>query len=149
MSSAELTIANSDPELEALIRRAQLLAASASAPRTRAIHRANWRDFQSRCVAHHLTSLPSSAATIALYVSYLSEHLAMATIEQRLATIARAHRTAGFASPTRSHLVREIVKGARRVLGVAPHAKDPLMTDDTLFAGSTSGSRHSESLGTF
>ena len=130
MTSIEVTMSNPDPELDALIRRAQLLAASASAPRTLEIHRANWRDFDAWCVAHKLTSLPSSAATVALYVSHLSEHLAMATIEQKLATIARAHRSAGYDSPTRNHLVREILKGARRVLGVAPHPKDPLLTDD-------------------
>lgn len=130
MSSHELTISNPDLELDALIRRAQLLAASASAPRTREIHHANWRDFDSWCVAHRLTSLPSSAATVSLYVSHLSEHFAISTIEQKLATIARAHRSAGFESPTRSHLVREIIKGARRVLGVAPHSKDPLFVED-------------------
>ena len=130
MSSRELTISNPDTELEALLRRAQLLAASASAPRTLEIHRANWRDFDLWCVAHKLTSLPSTPATVALYVSSLSERLAMATIEQKLATIARAHRSAGFESPTRTHLVREIVKGARSVLGVAPHPKDPLLIED-------------------
>lgn len=130
MSSIELALSNQDPEIEALIRRAQMLAASGSAPRTLEIHRANWQAFESWCDAHHFTALPSSAATVALYVSHLTEHLAISTIAQKLATIARAHRSAGFESPTRSHLVREIVKGARRVLGVAPHAKDALLTED-------------------
>ena len=130
MTTLELIRSNQDPEIEALIRRAQTLAASGSAPRTLEIHRANWRAFESWCDAHRLASLPSTPACVALYVSHLSEHLSMATIEQKLATIARAHRSQGYESPTRTHLVREIVKGARRVLGVAPHSKDPLFIED-------------------
>jgi site-specific recombinase XerD len=127
MQSNEIALSTHDPELDALVRRALMLAESATAPRTRTAYRACWRDFESWCAAHRLVSLPCEAATLALCVSHLSGHLAISTIAQRLAAIAKAHRSAGFESPARAHLVREVLKGARRVLGVAPRSKDPLL----------------------
>jgi site-specific recombinase XerD len=130
MQSTEIALSTHDPELDALVRRAQMLADSATAPRTRTAYRACWRDFDSWCVAHRLVSLPCGAVTLALYISHLSGHLTVSTIAQSLAAIAKAHQAAGFESPAGAHLVREVLRGARRVLGVAPHSKDPLLAAD-------------------
>ena len=48
---------------------------------------------------------------------------AVATIERRLSAIAQAHRVAGLGSPRRDPLVAETLRGVRRLLGVAPHAR--------------------------
>ena len=81
-----------------------------------------------------LTSLPSAPETIALYIAYcVVARLAPATIARRLASISKAHQAAGFEeSPasTRHFVVGEVLKGARRTLGVAQKCKDPLLLND-------------------
>jgi integrase len=62
-------------------------------------------------------------------------HLAPATIARRLASISKAHQAAGFEnSPTSTEhfVVGEVLKGARRTLGVAQKCKDPLLLNDIL-----------------
>jgi integrase len=72
--------------------------------------------------------------TIALYIaSCVVARLAPATIARRLASISKAHQTAGFEeSPasTKHFVVGEVLKGARRTLGVAQKCKDPLLLND-------------------
>lgn len=83
---------------------------------------------------HGLTSLPSTPETIALYIaSCVVARLAPATIARRLASISKAHQAAGFEnSPasTKHFVVGEVLKGARRTLGVAQKCKDPLLLND-------------------
>lgn len=59
--------------------------------------------------------------------------LAPATISRRLASITKVHQAAGIKdSPasTQHFVVGEVLKGARRTLGVAQKGKDPLLIDD-------------------
>src|SRR5208282_3908116 len=77
--------------------------------------------------------LPSTPQTVALYIADCVNHLAAATISRRLASISKAHQAAGFKdSPasTKHFVVGEVLKGARRKLGVAQKGKDPLLLDD-------------------
>jgi integrase len=50
----------------------------------------------------------------------------MATIQKTLAALVEAQRAAGFPSPREDARVREVLKGIRRSLGVAPTQKAPL-----------------------
>ncbi len=114
MPSIDLTLSNSGPRNRSADPPCPVARSVGIGTATLEIHRAHWRDFESWCVAKKSTSLPSSAATVALYVSHLSERLAMATIEQKLATIARAHRSAGCKS------LEPHSSGARNRQGCAP-----------------------------
>ena len=89
MQSIEIALSNHDPELDALIQRAEMLAESSTAIRTRQAYRAIWRDFSSWCAGFGLNALPCSASTLVLYISHCSNHLAVSTIAQRLAAIAK------------------------------------------------------------
>lgn len=119
--------------LEELFQRANGLMRASSAPSTRKAYSADWRDFETWCAAHGLPSLPSTPETVALYIADCSTRLAPATIARRLASITKAHQAAGCGnSPasTRHFVVSEVLKGARRTLGVAQRCKDPLLADD-------------------
>ena len=119
--------------IDDLIQKANDLMHSAKADSTRKAYRNDWRAFESWCQAHNLPSLPSTPQTIALYIADCVNHLAAATISRRLASISKAHQAAGFKdSPasTKHFVVGEVLKGARRELGVAQKGKDPLLLDD-------------------
>jgi site-specific recombinase XerD len=119
--------------LEDLVRKANDLIHAAKASSTRKAYRNDWRDFESWCAAHRLPSLPSTPQTVALYIADCVSHLAPATITRRLASITKAHQAAGFKdSPasTKHFVVGEVLKGARRTLGVAQKCKDPLLMND-------------------
>lgn len=120
--------------LEDSIQKANDLIRSAKAPSTRKAYQSDFWIFESWCAAHHLASMPSAPETIALYIaSCVVARLAPATIARRLASISKAHQAAGFEdSPasTKHFVVGEVLKGARRTLGVAQKCKDPLLLND-------------------
>lgn len=79
----------------------------------------------------------SGAATIAAYLADLAEPpddrlpLAMSTIQRRVASLGEAHKAAALANPCMDPLVKQVVKGIRRQLGVAPtNRKAGLSTAD-------------------
>ena len=121
-------------DLEDLIEKANDLIRAAKAPSTRKAYQSDFRIFDSWCTQHGLSALPASPQTIALYIaSCVVARLAPATIARRLASISKAHQAAGFEdSPasTKHFVVGEVLKGARRTLGVAQKCKDPLLLND-------------------
>jgi integrase len=73
--------------------------------------------------------LPAVPETVALYLAAMAGAGAQAvTIQRRLSSISQAHQAAGHVpSPTSDFLVRQVMRGIRRTLGVAPkHQKNPL-----------------------
>jgi len=107
---------------------------AAKAPSTRKAYQTDFRIFESWCSNHRLTALPATPLTIALYIaSCVAARLAPATIARRLASISKAHQAAGYEdSPasTKHFVVGQVLKGARRTLGVAQRCKDPLLLND-------------------
>jgi integrase len=109
--------------------------AAADTSRAKSTERAyenDWRDF---CAFAHLIGRrphPAEPETVALYVTDLARRgRAPATIARRLVSIAVYHRADGHASPTEHGVVRAVVGGLRRQLGVAQQQKtapeiDPL-----------------------
>ena len=77
--------------------------------------------------------IPSDEVAVANYLAGNAEHLAVATLVRRLASISKAHAIAGFLSPTGSPLVRATLRGIRRRNGSAQRQAKPLLRDD-LFA---------------
>jgi site-specific recombinase XerD len=136
MQDKLITLSHPSTGLEDLIQKANDLIRAAKAPSTRKAYQTDFRIYDSWCTDHGLTSLPSAPETIALYIaSCVVAHLAPATIARRLASISKAHQAAGFEnSPasTEHFVVGEVLKGARRTLGVAQKCKDPLLLHDIL-----------------
>ena len=72
--------------LEDLIRQANDLIRAPKAPSTRKSYQSDFRIFESWCLAHELTALPSAPEAIALYIaSCVVARLPPATIVRRLA----------------------------------------------------------------
>lgn len=121
-------------DLEELIQKANDLIRAAKAPSTLKAYQSDFRIFESWYTAHGLTSLPAAPQTIALYIaSCVVARLAPATIARRMASISKAHQAAGYEdSPasTKHFVVGEVLKGARRTLGVAQKCKDQLLLND-------------------
>jgi hypothetical protein len=70
---------------------------------------------------------------IALYITALAKRgLAVSTIRWHGAAIARAHRQAGYPSPTSDPRVLTILEGIARVHGSAPNKKTALLRDPLL-----------------
>ena len=70
--------------------------------------------------------LPSTADAIARYLADHAATLAINTLRQRLAALSRWHTDQGFADPTKSALVRQVLKGIRSVHSVQEKRARPL-----------------------
>jgi site-specific recombinase XerD len=108
-------------ELELLVDRARSYTEARRAPATTAAYARDWAGFRAWCEARHLAFMPAAPATVALYVTDLADHgFHTSTINRRLAAVAAAHHEAAFDSPAAQPQVKELLKGVRRRLGVAP-----------------------------
>ncbi|HEY4027483.1 MAG TPA: site-specific integrase [Candidatus Dormibacteraeota bacterium] len=115
--------------LTALGQAAQDFVEASKAPNTLRAYRSDWRHFVAWCSSHGLAPLPAGSDTVALYLAAMAHGGAGAvTIQRRLSSISQAHQAAGHVpSPTQDFLVRQVMRGIRRTLGVAPkHQKMPL-----------------------
>ena len=107
--------------------------AAADTSRAKSTERAygnDWRDFCTFARLIGRAPHPAEAETVALYVTDLARRgRAPATIARRLVSIAVYHRAAGYTSPTEHGVVRAVVSGLRRQLGVAQQQKTALEID--------------------
>ncbi len=75
--------------------------------------------------------MPATAETVADYLAHLADQgRKVSTIERRLVTLDQRHRAHNLASPSEAPLVRMVCKGLRRVLGVRPERKAPILVED-------------------
>ncbi len=95
-------------------------------------YRSDWRHFEAWCVPRGLAALPAAPETVALYLAEHGGALKPATLQRRLAAIAKAHQAAGHESPAsmRHAVLSELWKGLKRAHGVAQAAKAPILTRD-------------------
>ena len=70
--------------------------------------------------------LPSTADAISRYLADHAATLAINTLRQRLAALSRWHTDQGFADPTKSPLVRQVLKGIRSIHAVPEKRARPL-----------------------
>jgi len=70
--------------------------------------------------------LPSTADAISRYLADHAATLAINTLRQRLAALSRWHADQGFADPTKSPLVRQVLKGIRSIHAVPEKRARPL-----------------------
>lgn len=60
-------------------------------------------------------ALPATSEAVATYLAQFAESLSINTLRARLAGLSRWHRDHGFADPTKSTLVSQVLKGIRTV----------------------------------
>ena len=70
--------------------------------------------------------LPSTADAIARYLADHADTLSINTLRQRLAALSRWHSDQGFFDPTKSPLVRQVLKGIRAIHSVPEKRARPL-----------------------
>jgi integrase len=105
--------------------------ANARARNTIRGYRSSFHQFQLWCDAAHLNSMPATPETVAMYLSSQADQLATSTLAHHLAAINKAHKAAGYGSPTQdSMLVAETFKGIKRTHGTAAVQKAPILTED-------------------
>jgi hypothetical protein len=66
--------------------------------------------------------LPATPETVCLYLTDLAQRgRAVSTLERRVAALKLTHRAAGVEpSPTEDVAVRQVMRGIRRTVGIAP-----------------------------
>jgi len=116
-----------DALVEELRKAARAAAETSRAKSTERAYGNDWRDFCAFARLIGRAPHPAEPETVALYASDLARRgRAPATIARRLVSIAVYHRVAGHASPTEHGVVRAVVSGLRRQLGVAQQQKTAL-----------------------
>jgi hypothetical protein len=97
---------------------------AAGRPRERA-YAADWRDCCAFVGRAGGAQLPAEAETVALYVADLTRRgRRPATIARKLAAIAVYYRSMDHLTPTDHDVVRAVVRGTRRQLGVGSAAEN-------------------------
>lgn len=74
--------------------------------------------------------LPASPDTVARYLAEHAAVLSVNTLLQRLAALAAWHRTQGFPDPTKTALVRKVIKGIRTLHPGQQKQARPIQLDD-------------------
>lgn len=77
-------------------------------------------------------SVPSTPEELASYLAEHARSLAVATLQQRLVAIHRAHLEMGLPSPAMDPAVKRTMQGIRRTLGVAQRRVKALVKDELL-----------------
>jgi len=109
---------------------ARAAAEASRAPSSERAYAADWRDFCAFAARISRQRLPAEAETVALYVADLKRRgRRPATIARKLAAIAVYHRSLDHPTPTDHDVVRAVVRGTRRQLGVAQPQKTALELD--------------------
>jgi integrase len=83
--------------------------------------------------------IPAVPETVAAYLAAHADALSVATLNRRLAAIAKVHRSHGMANPTSSELVKSVLRGLKRVKGVAQRQAKPLLKEDLILALDATG----------
>jgi integrase len=105
---------------------------AAKSENTRRAYASDWRHFVSWCEANRTDPLGATPEFVALYLATLADSRRPSTITRRLSSISKAFQAAGLPSPARLEhsAVSETLKGIRRIKGIAPGQKEPLLTAD-------------------
>lgn len=130
MDNAVITTSN-DSSIEDYKSIVETYISRSKADSTIKAYKSDWNDFVLWCMAARLTSLPSTPETVAAYVAHMVDQgRKYSTVARRIASISKAHQTAGFESPTRTALVRDTLTGVARTIGTAKKQAIPLRFSD-------------------
>jgi site-specific recombinase XerD len=95
---------------------------------TNRAYAADWTDFSTWCESSQRSSFPASPETVVAYLTELTRKgKKVPTLNRRLSAISQAHQIAGWESPTRSTLVRALLRDIRQTHGTATRGKEPLL----------------------
>ena len=119
---------DSPTPIEDLLARARDYVTHSHAKNTLDAYAADWKHFNTWCEEHKRRALPASPETILCYVVDLVDRFTVATIDRRLSSIGYYHKQARHGLPTKDTEVERMMRGIRRVKGIAPNGKAPILT---------------------
>lgn len=110
--------------------RVTALRGASKAENTRRAYLSDWRAWESWCLAHDLDPMPAHPATVCAYLADQSERVKVSTLRRHLATVSKAHETAGLPTPCRDTSVKDTLAGLRREKGTARSEAPGLLAPD-------------------
>lgn len=125
-----MTPSSAIPALVSLTEQARDYLRQAKAANTRRAYRADWVHFEAWCTGQGIAAMPTAEDVLALYITGLAATHKVSSLARRLAAISQAHMAAGYDSPNRGAVLRNLLAGIRRAKGTAPATKIPLLTED-------------------
>lgn len=130
----------SPPDVEAVERERARFKSAGLAPQTIIGYQRDFRVFTTWCEAAGKSSMPATPDTVELYVcDLITRGRKVTTLERHAVAIQHIHRLAHQASPCGPEL-RELLKGARRILAQLPAQKEALRVVDLVRIAKALGS---------
>lgn len=86
-------------------------------------------------------SIPTTPERVAQYLVAHADALSVATLNRRVAALAKVHRSRGFNNPTSAEIVKATLRGLKRVKGSAQRQAAPLIREDLFQVLEATGSR--------
>lgn len=84
-------------------------------------------------MAHYLAwggTIPSIPEVVAEYLADLAKTHTVATINRRIASLAKAHRAIGADDPVKAEIVKSTMRGIRRTVGTSQREAKPVLKED-------------------
>lgn len=110
--------------------RLELYLGNLYAENTEAAYRGDWRHWLEWCEENQREPMPASSQDVLDYLLDHAESLKPSTLERRLVTIGKAHKTFGEEPPTRDDRVKQAFKGLIRTHGRRVKRAAPLLARD-------------------
>jgi integrase len=111
-----------------LVERARSYAKEARAESTRDAYAKDWRAFSAWCSARSVE--PRAVEVVAVYLGALADSgRAVGGIARVLSALCHVYTSEGLRSPRESPAVRDVWAGVRRMKGIAPKRKAPLLLE--------------------
>ena len=103
----------------------------ARAEHTITAYRSDWNDFCDWCSYHHVSSFPAEPETIVNYMNDLADHAKANTVARRISAVTENFDAAGLLeNPCRMPLVKNALRGIKRMKGTIQQGKLPILFDD-------------------
>lgn len=105
----------------------------AKAPHTIDAYESDWNDFVDWCTYKKASYYPASPETISNYINDLADYAKANTISRRISAISENFNAAGLAeNPCTSPLVKQALRGIRRLKGTYQQGKTPVLLEDLI-----------------
>ena len=94
-------------------------------------YESDWNDFCDWCSYHQLSSFPAEPETIVNYINDLADNAKANTIARRISALTENFDAAGLKeNPCRYPIVKNALRGIKRMKGTIQHGKAPILFDD-------------------
>ena len=94
-------------------------------------YESDWNDFVDWCTYNHVDYFPATPETIVNYINDLADYAKANTISRRISAISENYNASGAPiNPCLSPLVKNALRGIRRMKGTFQQGKTPILLDD-------------------